>query len=114
MKRATRTITAINPATKYWIRDANDGASTSMFQSVAKALEKRNMKNKRIKINSGEQVELYLRKPGTKMFYSKVSTSNDLQTEPQTKTAGLKATMTIVGPASISIVKTRKPKASRP
>ncbi len=62
------------------------------------------MNARRIKINRGEQVALYFRKPGTKMFYSAVSTCNDLQTEPQTKRAGLRASMTIIGPASISIV----------
>ncbi len=69
---------------------------------------------RRIKVNPGEQVALYLRKPGTKMFYSTVSTCNDIQTEPQTKTAGLRASMTIIGPASISIVhsKTKKHKDS--
>jgi hypothetical protein len=51
---------------------------------------------------------MYFRKTGTKMFYSALSLrqakSPEPQTEPQTKTAGLKASMTIVGPASISIV----------
>ena len=75
-----------------------------MFHSVAKALGKRNMKTKRIKINSGEQAEVYLRNDGAKMFYSAVCTSGDLRTEPQTKTAGLRASMVIRGPASISIV----------
>jgi hypothetical protein len=104
MKRATRATTAINPATKHAIRDANDGASDSMFQSVAKAPKKRNMKTRVIKINRGERVEPYLRKPGAKMFFSAVSPSNEFRTEPQTKTGGLRASMVMVGPASISIV----------
>jgi hypothetical protein len=73
---------------------------------------KGNVNFRRIKINRGEQVELYLRKPGTKVFYSAVSTCNDLQTEPQTKTAGLKASMTIVGPGSICIVHSKKTKST--
>jgi hypothetical protein len=64
---------------------------------------------KRIKIEPGEQVEIYFRKPGTTMVYSSVSTDHP-QPEPRSKTMGLRASLVLVGPCSISIVKSGRKK----
>jgi hypothetical protein len=68
----------------------------------------------RIKLEAGEQVELYISQPLSEKLYSTVSCSDNPMRDPERKVTniGLRANLTITGPATVSLVKSKKKKAS--
>jgi hypothetical protein len=69
----------------------------------------------RIKLEAGEQVELYISQPQvSEKLYSTVSCSDNPMRDPERKVTniGLRANLTITGPATVSLVKSKKRTAS--
>jgi hypothetical protein len=74
------------------------------------------MKTKHIKIDVGESVELYIRKnQRTIQRYSTIGEGEKLNCDAEQKSvnSGLRASMVVVGPATISLVRSKE-KVIRP